>query len=122
MRRRINNYDVLGNINKNRNLYDACRRYKHFYKQYKEIEKLEKAYWSKYIQKAYRESEHELKQATLDIVKALFGKPFVNIHETIEMDYIGSVRDMKMETHDPRVVLLFDLLQDPICEYNRRRR
>ena len=56
-------------INENRELYDLCRKYKFFYKQHEEIKHLDKCYWSKYIREAYKESEQNLYNVTIDIIK-----------------------------------------------------
>ena len=58
-------------INNDRTLYDLCRKYKHFYKQYHEIRKVNQQFYNPHLQKAYQESEMELNGILIEILHFL---------------------------------------------------
>lgn len=59
-------------LSKDRKLYDLCRKYKYYYKAFKEIEHLKNVYWSKYIQEAYKDAKQKLEDIEKEIKYLVF--------------------------------------------------
>lgn len=58
-------------LSKNRDFYDLCRKYKYYYNAYKEIERMKKIYWSKFIQEAYKDAKNELDNIENEIIQLI---------------------------------------------------
>ena len=59
-------------INNDRLLYDLCRKYKYYYKQYQDIQPLKDKYYSKYLYQAYLEAENNLNKVLMEIIYYIF--------------------------------------------------
>ena len=59
-------------INNDRTLYDLCRKYKYYYKQYQDVQPLKDKYYSKYLYQAYLEAENNLNKILMEIIYCIF--------------------------------------------------
>ena len=59
-------------INNDRILYDLCRKYKYYYKQYQDVQPLKDKYYSKYLYQAYLEAENNLNKILMEIIYCIF--------------------------------------------------
>lgn len=73
-------------LSNDREFYDLCRKYKYFYKSYKEVEKLKEVYWSKYVQEAYKEVKSDLDNIEKEIIDLVLDELLGGSNITIERD------------------------------------
>lgn len=59
-------------LSENREFYDLCRKYVHFYKAYNEMKKVNEKYWTKSINYAYEDIELKLEYIEKQIMNCLF--------------------------------------------------
>ena len=71
-------------LSDNREFYDLCRKYKYFYNAYKEVEKMKDIYWSKFIQKAYKDVEKQLKEVEDEIISLVLNE-IIDEESTIQI-------------------------------------
>lgn len=62
---------MIEDINNDRKVYDACRRYKFYWTAYQEIKRLDKRFWNKHIRKAHREYENKLNECLLELLESI---------------------------------------------------
>ena len=93
---------------KNRKFYDLCRKYKYHYKAYQKIKPLKDVYWSKYLQEAYNEVEHNLEETETEMILLLLDEMIDDSSEIeISRDFMKSFASERRYPTD-RYVTVYD--------------
>lgn len=111
-------------LSKDRTFYDLCRKYKYYYKSYKEVEKLEGIYWSKYVQEAYKEVKEKLDEVENEIMHYILNH-IINENSMVKIcrDRIDDRFPLTKSNMKTKVIIYDDDFADKIDEYlNKYRR
>ena len=82
-------------INNDRTLYDLCRKYKYYYKQYQDVQPLKDKYYSKYLYQAYLEAENNLNKVLMEIIYYIF-------------ENTGALKNVTITSDNPDRIPTFD--------------
>lgn len=105
-------------LSENREFYDLCRKYVHFYKAYNEMKKVNEKYWTKSINYAYKDIELKLEYIEKQIMNCLFSSIIPKYTKIeIEQDLRCNYFDMRMRSVGKRTIVHSTEFSNCIEEY-----
>lgn len=72
-------------INKDRTLYDLCRKYKYYYNACKSLKEVDGRFWNKHLMKAYKDAQEELDDVTRRIILLSISE-FIHPHTSVNIE------------------------------------